>query len=384
MADINDNQVVETNQIEASQKAELDNLMARAGIIKPDAAATATQTTENTPPPPPAFSFDVFKEKYGWQAPEDAMTEIEQLRALKEQNADTTPVFEFENEESKKLFEAWSSGKTKEVYQYLSQQERLNELLSTEINRDTAAEIVKYDMQLKYKDLKPQEIDYMFKKQYSIPAKPIRSGDDDDQSYKEKVDSWQEVVDDKVMELTIKAKMVRPDLEQSKAKLVFPEIEQQENPEFINYRQAVEENERLSADAVRVYKTFTPESVETKINFNDEANGINLDFSYIPDPVTFGKTLEMVTDIDKFYDLFQKPDGTLDRQRFFKVINNAINMETMLKQAMIQSKNATLKSLLPDNSQSTGLVRQLNNVVEPSELDEQMARAGIKKGGTGR
>ena len=179
------------------------------------------------------------------------------------------------------------------------------------------------------------------------------------------------------MELTIEAIKLKPELETAKAKLIFPEIDQQDEG-YVNYKKAIDEETRLSAEAVKAYQAFTPEMVATKLDFIDKANGVQLNYNYAPDKESFGNTLKMVSNIEEFYNLFQNSDGTPNRTKFFKAIHNAVNMDAILLDAMNQAKNATLKSLLPDNSQNRGLVRQLvSNTMETTELAEGMKAAGI-------
>lgn len=362
-------------------QAELASQMASAFSMKvPDTeiANTAPSGTEDkkqdTQPAP--FSFDTLKEKFGYQAPEEVLTEIEQLRALKANPP--SQVLEFENEESKNILLALQKGDTKPLVSYLNQKQKLEDTLSLEINKDSASDIVKYGMSLKYKDLSAAEIDYKYKKQFGAPLKPAQ-GTDDDEEYKAKLDQWQEVVNDRNMELMIEAKMLRPELEASKTKLVFPEIDQQTDDGYLDYKKAIEEEKKLSAEAVKAYEKFTPEMVETKLDFNDKANGVEFPFLYKPSPESFEKTRKMVNNIDEFYAMFQTQDGSPDRIKFFKFINSALNMDSMLLEAMNQSKNATLKSMLADNSQG-GMVRQLNTgAQEENELDQAMSAFGIHK-----
>jgi hypothetical protein len=215
---------------------------------------------------------------------------------------------------------------------------------------------------------------------YSIPPKPAQASDEDPEAYKDRVAAWQEVVNDKNMELVIDAKLLRPELESSKAKLIFPEIEQQSDQAYLDYKKAVEDGDKVFAEAIKEYKTYTPKTVETKLQVVDTKNNITIDFQYEPDPTSFAESLEMITDIEKFYASFKKPDGSPDRVGFFKTLNNARNMDKVLTAAIVQAKDATLKSFLPDNSQQSGLVRQINGeVVVETEVDKQMALAGVRK-----
>lgn len=383
MADINENQPDQAalaQQELASQMAlALGNALPGTGDPNATAAAAALAAEQKNDPPP--FTFELVKEKFGYNAPEDMMTEIEQLRALKENPP--TATYEFENEESKNLFQKFAKGdkeSRRAVADFLNEQLKLEELLDTEVNKDVAAEIVKHGLKVKYKDLTKDQIDYTFKKQFGIPPKPVQKSDEEKESYDERVAAWQEIANDKQMELTIEAIKLKPELATAKAKLVFPEIEQQTDEGYLNYKKAIEEDQRLSAEAVKAYSAFTPEMLASKLDFNDKANGVSLTYSRVPDAESFAKTMKMVNNIDEFYALFHNQDGTPDRVKFATAIDRMVNFDKILTDAMNQSKNATLKSLLPDNSQNRGLVRQLvNTTMDTTEVDEGMKAAGIKR-----
>src|SRR5690349_21236433 len=100
--------------------------------------------------------------------------EREEYKKLKEA-AQTPAEIKFANEQSKHLHELIREGKGKEVRQFLETQEKLETYSSVEVNKDTAADIIKLGMQLKYKDLTPKEIDYKYNKQFSIPKEPVQS-----------------------------------------------------------------------------------------------------------------------------------------------------------------------------------------------------------------
>lgn len=383
MADTNDTQTLEQT---IEQQPDLATLMSQNGIGAPvvavdggipPAAATGTEMVVETP----VFTFDTLKEKFGYQKPEDAYSEIESLRALKANPP--SPTYEFENEESKQLFEKFTKGDRKGVLEFLSKQQRIEDLMAVEVNTNTASEIVKYGMQLRYKDLSPAEIDYKFKKQFQVPPKPAQTADEDPENYQARLDAWTERSKDAEMDLMIEAKTVRPEIEAAKVKLVLPEIDQQPDQDYLNYKKQLEENQKISAETLTAYKAFTPKSIETKLNFNDEANGIAVDFQFEPDAQSFAQAVEMTTDIDKFYDRFQNQDGTPDRAKFLKAIYNALNIEKIVTEAMKQAKNATIKSMLPDNTQGSGLIRHLvaspNATDEQSEIQKYMRAAGVIK-----
>jgi hypothetical protein len=330
-------------------------------------------------PSAPVDIFQPFKEKFGYNNPEYAMAEIEQLRAHKANPP--APIMEFEDEESEKLFKAWTGGKKAEVLSYLEKANRIESFLSKEVTEETAGDIVKLGMQLKYKDLSPSEVEYKFKKQFSVPAKPTQGADEEEVDYNNRLSVWKDLAEDKKMELLIEAKLARPEIEAAKSKLVLPEIESSVDEGYLQYKKSLEDSAKLTDEVVKAYKAFTPKSIETKLNFKDEANKIDFDFQFEPDAESFAKAIEMTSDISKFWENFFNQDGTPNREKFLDAVYFATNKEKMLMEAMKQAKNAAIKANLPDNSQG-GLVRQLvAPPVELTKVQEEMKRRGILPGG---
>lgn len=365
--------------IDPAIKADLDQQMAISlnGGVMPVADNTApggstTDTTSTTTTV--ADPFGIFKEKFGYETPEVLMQDVEALRAFRA--APPVAELKFENEQSKRIAEALQAGKLKEVHEELDQYMRVERLTGGEMTADTAAEIVKFGMQIKYKDLTPAQINYKFNKQFGLPPKPALMPADDQEEYNERVAAWQTQADDRQMELMIEAAIAKPDLLATKSKLVFPTINRPEDADFQNWQNLVQENEKLAAETTQAYKAFTPKSIETKIKFVDEPNKIDFDFSFEPDPEGFAKAIEMTTDINLFWKSFQNPDGTPDRKGFLEALYFAKNKERVILEALNQSKNATIKASLPDNSNG-GLVRQMPQTQEPNELDKMM-RASLK------
>lgn len=365
--------------IDPAIKADLDQQMAISlnGGIVPVAAETTpggsiTDTTSSTTTA--ADPFGIFKEKFGYETPEVLLADVESMRAFRA--APPVAELKFENEQSKRLAEALQAGKLNEVYDVLDQQLRIDRLIAGEMTPEIAADIVKFGMQIKYKDLTPAQINYKFNKQFGLPPKPALMPADDQEEYNERVAAWQTQADDRQMELMIEAAIAKPDLLATKSKLVFPTINRPEDADFQNWQNLVQENEKLAAETTQAYKAFTPKSIETKIKFVDEPNKIDFDFSFEPDPEGFAKAIEMTTDINLFWKSFQNPDGTPDRKGFLEALYFAKNKERVILEALNQSKNATIKASLPDNSNG-GLVRQLPQTQEPNELDKLM-RASLK------
>jgi hypothetical protein len=344
---------------------------------EPDAGATAQPNddaaTQDTAVTIPDY-FTPWKEKFGYESQEAAFKDIEELRAFKA--APVIPEFKVADDASGRLLRALAAGKTDEVYNYLHGEMQINKLLTAEVSKENASDIVKMGMQLKYKDLTPDEINYKFNKQFAMPSKPVQGMDEEEGEYQLRVNEWQTVVNDKQMELMIEAKLAKPELQNAKSNFVFPEIETPIDEGYIQYKKMLEdkpkEDEAMRAD----YKALTPKALETKINFKDEANKIDFSFQFEPDAEGFAKAVDAACEADLFMQTFSNPDGTPNRQKFLDAIYYANNKEKILMAAMTQAKNAAIKSTLPDNSQG-GMVRQISTNQEPSELD-QMMRQSLK------
>jgi hypothetical protein len=313
--------------------------------------------------------FTPWKEKFGYENQEAAWKEIEELRAFKA--TPRTPEFTVSDDASGRLLKALAAGKTDEVYNYLHGEMQINRLLAAEVNKDTAPDIVKLGMQLKYKDLTPDEINYKFNKQFAMPSKPVQGVDEEQGEYELRVNEWQNVVTDKQMELMIEAKLAKPELQNSKSNFVFPEIETPIDEGYVQYQKMLEEKPKQDEATRAAYKALTSKAIETKLNFKDEANKIEFGFQFEPDAEGFAKAVDIACDADLFWQTFTNSDGTPNRQKFLDAIYYANNKEKVLTAAMIQAKNAAIKAGLPDNSQG-GMVRQITPNQEPSEVDKLM------------
>jgi len=390
MADnVDQNQEAQVQQPDAATELAQQMAIALGGQMPAEqqqAAAGAVETTTVTEQAQQQAAVDYFgliKDKFGYQTHEDAIKEIEELRGFK---AAPTVEIPFENEESERLFKAVTKGDRATVYQILKKEQEINQFLTAEVTADTAADIVKLGMQLKYKDLSPAEIDYKFKKTFAVPPKPVQELAEELEDFNLRLSAWQEIANDKQMELLIEAKLAKPELESAKSKLVFPEIDSSPDDKYSQYLKMLEEQPRLeaeqqqrNAEALAAYKAFTPKTIETKLTFIDEPNKINFEFQYEPDPESFGKAQAMVESEEAFFNSFKNPDGTPDRQGFLKAIYYAKNADKMLMEAIKQGKNAMIKASLPDNSQG-GVVRQMGGQPpELSELDKAMAANGIRR-----
>lgn len=386
-----DNVIAEPQQVQADVaqqpdfKAELDQMMAISlnGGIPPQAPEPQPVLPEaqNAPEPAQAHAdtpqatdpFGLIKQKFGYESHEAAIKEIEELRAFKEQPR--LPEFVFQSEDDARILKALAAGKRDELREFLNREAQIQQLVSGDVTKETAAQIVKLKMQLTNKDLTQQEIDYRYKKQFGVPPQPVRGMDEEDDEYNGRMAQWQEVVNDREMDLIIEAKMARPDIEKAKGQLSVPEIETPVDEGYAQYQKMLAQKAQDDAATRQAYKSLTAKAIETKLNFKDEANKIEFEFQFEPDAEGFTKAVETACDADLFWQTFTNSDGTPNRQKFLDAIYYANNKDKVIMSAINQGKNAAIKASLPDNSQSGLLIKQVTQNQEPNELDTQMRQS---------
>jgi hypothetical protein len=240
------------------------------------------------------------------------------------------------------------------------------------VTKDNADQIIKLAMQLENPDLTGDEVNYRFNKMFTVPKAPVwDKATEEEEDYNNRKADWQSQVEDVEMNKRIEAKLAKPKLEAAKSKIVFPEIENQVDERVTQYLKMLEDEPKLNEEIKESYKKITPQALETKIKFTDEPNKIDFEFQYVPDGDSFNKAVEIASDWNKIVDHFKKSDGSPDREGFAKAMHFMLNAKSIITEAMNQSKNATLKSMLPNNSGS-GLQRQFPQTQELSDLDKQM------------
>lgn len=334
--------------------------------ISPNIPATSIPNTEEQ-----IFDADEYiKSSLGFDNMQVAKTEIEILRQ-KANAQPATPSYKFDNETIDTIFKALQSGELTKVHSALDQQIRIDKLIAADVNKDTAADIIKLGMQLELKDLTPEEINYKYNKQYGAPKEPVQTTMESDEDFEIRQNEWKEVVADIEMNRVIEAKVMKPRIAAAKNEIKFPQSTQQVDEDYIQYKKSLEARPQVEAEIREIYKKITPEVIGTKLPFNDEANKIAFEFQYLPDGDSFSKSVDMALNVDKFLDTFYSSDGQFDNAKFVSALHFALNKDAYLLEAMKQAKNATIKASLPDNT-TGGLQRQMMQTHEPTELDKQM------------
>ena len=157
---------------------------------------------------------------------DDAETLKQQIKEYKELKSKPKEDLTFADDQSRQIYELLREGgdKKKAVKEFLETQEKLETLVTSEVNEDNAGEIIKLGLKLKHKDLTDKEIEHKYNKQYAIPKEPVKGEFDDDDEFAGKHAAWKERADDIRMDKIIDAKTMKPDLEKAKSELVLPEI----------------------------------------------------------------------------------------------------------------------------------------------------------------
>jgi hypothetical protein len=157
---------------------------------------------------------EYLRSNLGFNNWEEAKSEIERLRSSSK----------YDNEVSERIHRALVEGKHDEVYSYLEQNNKLNKLLHSDIDDSSAEQIVKLSMRSKYPELTDDEVEFKYKKQFSLPKEPTQRYDETDEEFDQRKEDWQERVNDVKMELMIEAKSSRNQLKQLQSEIKLPEV----------------------------------------------------------------------------------------------------------------------------------------------------------------
>ena len=208
------------------------------GQAQPEPTPTTQPEPTPNPEPTPQVDYNSFvKEKFGFESVEQAQQEFERVRNFKEP------------EPQYKTIEELLGDKEEELSTYLSDKKKLNSLLSAQLdgNIQAASEIVKLAMQKKNPELTSDDAEFMFAEKYPLPSKPILRDDEMQEDYDARVAQWQEQVDRRNRQLTIEAKMSKPELEKYKTELKYPQITAPQQPQ----QEAPSQEELAKLQAIR-------------------------------------------------------------------------------------------------------------------------------------
>lgn len=232
----------------------------------------ATTTTEKKDEPLETEAW--IKKEFNVDNAEALRQQLNEYKELKEK---PTTEYKFENEDSKRLAEAISKGDRKEIRKILNTQAEIEELVSVDVNDDTADSIIKLGMKLKYKEqgLTETEINHKFNKQYGIPKEPIKGEFEGDTEFEEKHEAWKERVAEIKMDKIIEAKTMKPELLKANSELKLPEIskdnngKQEQSPEdLVKFEQAKTTFLQSAKQTVEGFNGFNVQVKDKDVDFS--------------------------------------------------------------------------------------------------------------------
>ena len=239
-------------------------------------ADTPPAATEPISTTPVTKTEDEILDPKDWLKREFEIDDVEVLKAeraelkkLKETGL-TAAEIKFENEKSKQVHELLRAGKVDDVIEIYNTQKKIEKVLSAEINKDTAGDIIKLGMQLKFKDLSPDEINYKYNKQFAIPKEPVQ-GDELDEDFAAIKAAWQEQVTDIQMNKIIEAKLAKPELEAANSKLILPELSKPEPTQYKPTQEELDKFDKTVADFTNKVDNDLKTLNELSVTFKDEA-----------------------------------------------------------------------------------------------------------------
>jgi hypothetical protein len=215
---------------------------------------------------------EYLKQRLGFDDWDSAAEQIENMRK--------SPKIDFENEESKKVYDYLREQKEDDLYKFLEEKRKIDKLSAAEIkDTTTAAEIIKLSMYQKNKDLDTSEIEFLFNEKFQKPEKPEQGYDEIDSDYEKRVSAWESRVNEIEKKLIIEAKLAKPELEKIKSNLVLPDI---------NPSQAVPQVTPEQLEAQKRYMDKFYGDINETINSFDgfsasvKDEGVDFNVAYVP------------------------------------------------------------------------------------------------------
>lgn len=326
-----------------------------------------------------------IKSQFGVDSVDGFRSEWNELRKLKEQPAAQPEEFKFENDESKKFFQLIKEGKQDEIRRVLNQQAELDKLEKYEISDvSQASEIIKANLQFKYGDLSPQQIDRMYARQYTMPSKPVQHADQGDDEYAQDVAEWQRQVQEKEQDIMIDAKIAKPELANFKSKIVLPDIPGLNNAQ--QQQQGPSQEELAAQEAFRnafIQKLGADYSKFKGYNVTAKDGDVELPVNYIindEENLAFNATVQKaVGDINSFLDndlgWWDKDTKSFNvnkiQEDLYLLMNKGKVFQAIANKAATQRHDHQLK--VQNNIKLNGVNNTNTPIQQPKPMNEQMA-----------
>lgn len=315
---------------------------------------------------------EYLKSTLGFDNWETAKTEVEELRKFKANPTSTE--LKFENENSKKLFDAIKANKTDDIYEILNTQKRLSDA-----DNMLAKDVIKLHIEQTNKHFKQADVEDVFEEKYAFPSKPIQALDEEDNEYNSRLTTYNNVVEKINRKIDRDAVTAKIELAKLKTELKLPEIPETENPEQENYKtyQAnlqIAEQERIVLE--ESLSKLKEKDISIKLNFNDEASKMKFDIDFQADKDGFSKARDAAYNYTNFLAKnYYKEDGSPIVDKLTKDIYIAQNLDKVITESVKQAVTAT-KSWFLKNQKNIGDGIQKNyNTLQPDgtqKLREQI------------
>jgi hypothetical protein len=198
----------------AVQEPIVDTTQQQAQTTTTEGAVATTTATEEV-----MDINDWLKKEFEVDSVDGFRTQWNELRKLKEQAPPQAQEVKWVYDESKE----------DEIFSYINQKKQLAKLENYEItDAAQASEIIKANLQFKYKDLDSKQIDRLYQRQYALPERPIQNLESDEE-FTQVIANWQRQVQEKEQDIMIDAKIAKPELANYKSQLVLPDIPKANN-----------------------------------------------------------------------------------------------------------------------------------------------------------
>jgi hypothetical protein len=241
------------------------NTDAPATTTTTEAPATVTKTEDEILDPK-----EWLKREFETDDVEVLKAERAELKKLKETGL-TAAEIKFENDQSKQVHELLRAGKIDEVVEIYNTKKKIERALAAEVTASTAPDIIKLGMQLKYKDLTTDEIEYKYNKEFGLPKEPKKGEDELDEDFDVRKNDWQDKYNDRVKDIIIEAKLLRPEVESSNAKLILPELSKPEPTQYKPTQEELDKFNQTVADFTNKVDNDLKTLNELSVTFKDEA-----------------------------------------------------------------------------------------------------------------
>lgn len=329
----------------------------------------ATEPAAIVTPAATAPIVDHLKE-LGYESIDAAKAEIQALRQLK----DNPPAaaFKFENEESEKLARAISTN-PKEAFKILQKQERIESLIAMDVNKDNAADIIKFGIELANPDLSPEEIDFQYKQDYTAPKEPVQKATEDEDEFLERHNEWKERAAAIEMKRTIAAKMAKPQLAAAKQKIdissILPQLTQ--DKDYESYKASLQSDLEFEQKViVPSINALTEDKIKIAIDVNDANNKMQFGVSITPDKADLEDAKQTALNFDKFIaGINYDKDNNFTADNLASAILKLKHFDKYMQSAARQAVNAERKRVIEAETPGGGAQRNFNTPVEPTELD---------------